>query len=246
MPEAYIIAKLHHFRAANTSLLGVHMKYKNYIFDFDGTLYNTYVHEIKVMAEVLGRHGLDKTIDIEEMYRWMRVGYGNITRFPGVTEEIYNEFRREGLKIGAEEHEPKILPFPDCRALLSSIIREGGRCFIYTHRDKTTLTWYLTRYGMIDYFTDMVTSDENFPMKPAPDGLLALCERNSLDVAESIMVGDRIIDGASGRGAGMSGALVNYPPHLPDGRSPADGVELDYTAKSLTEFAAQMGIDLCE
>lgn len=220
------------------------MKYKNYIFDFDGTLYNTYVHEIKVMGEVLARHGLDKTIDLEEMYRWMRVGYGNITRFDGVDEEIYNEFRREGLRIGAEEHEPKILPFPDCRDLLSAIVNNGGKCYIYTHRDKTTLTWYLTEYGMIDYFSDMVTSDENFPMKPAPDGLIALCERNGLDPAQSIMVGDRIIDGASGRAAGMSGALVNYPPHLPDGRSPAEGVDLDYTATSLTEFAAQVGIPL--
>ena len=222
------------------------MKYKNYIFDFDGTLFNTYVHEIKVMETVLGRHGLLETIDLEEMYRWMRVGYGNITRFEGVTDEIYNEFRREGLKVGEEEHEPKILPFEDCGKVLSAIVKNGGRCFIYTHRDKTTLTWYLTEYGMIDYFTDMVTSDENFPMKPAPDGLIALCERNGLDVDESIMIGDRIIDGSSGRNAGMAGALVNYPPFLPDGRSPADGVPLDYTATSLTEFAAQVGVNLCE
>ena len=99
---------------------------------------------------------------------------------------------------------------------------------------------------MIDYFTDMVTADEHFPMKPAPDGLLALCKRNGLDASESIMIGDRIIDGSSGRGAGMSGALVNYPPHLPDGRSPAEGVDLDYTATSLTEFARLMDIPLGE
>ncbi|MBE6617501.1 MAG: hypothetical protein E7627_06155 [Ruminococcaceae bacterium] len=222
------------------------MKYKNYIWDFDGTLYNTYVHEIKVMWEVLGRHGLTETINKEEMYRWMRVGYGNITRFPGVTEEIYNEFRHEGLKIGDEEHEPRILPFEDCGKVLSAIVKNGGRNYIYTHRDKTTLTWYLTEYGMIGYFTDAVTSDEHFPMKPSPEGLLALCERNGLVLSESIMIGDRIIDGACGRNAGMSGALVNYPPHLPDGRSPAEDVDLDYTATSLTEFACKVGVRLGE
>ncbi len=222
------------------------MKYKNYIWDFDGTLFNTYVHEIKVMWDVLTRHGLDAVHDKENVYRWMRVGYGNITEKLGIPEDIYHEFRCEGLKIGAEEHEPKILPFEDCGKVLSAIVKNGGRNFIYTHRDKTTLTWYLTEYGMIDYFTDMVTADEHFPMKPAPDGLLALCERNGLVMSESIMIGDRIIDGSSGRNAGMSGALVNYPPHLPDGRSPAEGVDLDYTAKSLTEFAALMGISLGE
>ena len=82
------------------------MKYKNYIWDFDGTLYNTYVHEIKVMGEVLARHGLDKTIDLEEMYRWMRVGYGNITRFEGVTDEIYNEFRKSVQKSTSRRYSP--------------------------------------------------------------------------------------------------------------------------------------------
>lgn len=222
------------------------MKYKNYVWDFDGTLYNTYVHEIEVLWNVLSKHGLTENLTRETVYRWMRVGYGNICEKLGVPEEVYNEFRREGLKTGDEEHLPRILPFEDCEKVLSAIVKNGGRNYIYTHRDKTTLTWHLRERGMLGYFTDAVTSDENFPMKPSPDGLLALCERNGLVLEESIMIGDRIIDGSAGRNAGMSGALVNYPPCLPDGTSPADGVDLDYTAKSLTEFARLVGIELGE
>ena len=57
------------------------------------------------------------------------------------------------------------------------------------------------------------------------------------------MVGDREIDGMSGKNAGIAGALVNYPPFLPDGTSPADATKMDYTAGSLTEFARIMGIE---
>jgi hypothetical protein len=39
---------------------------------------------------------------------------------------------------------------------------------------------------------------------------------------------------------------VSVSAALSGGRSPAEGVDLDYTAKSLTEFAAQVGINLCE
>jgi len=35
---------------------------------------------------------------------------------------------------------------------------------------------------------------------------------------------------------------VNYPAALPDGRDPASVTALEYTAKSLTEFARAMGI----
>ena len=56
------------------------------------------------------------------------------------------------------------------------------------------------------------------------------------------MVGDREIDGLSGRNAGIASALVNYAPSLPDGRDPAEVSVLDYKAKSLTEFARMMEI----
>ena len=77
----------------------------------------------------------------------------------------------------------------------------------------------------------------------ARDAVLALIARNSLDPVDCVMVGDREIDGMSGKNAGIAGALVNYPPFLPDGTSPADATKMDYTAGSLTEFARIMGIE---
>jgi phosphoglycolate phosphatase-like HAD superfamily hydrolase len=94
----------------------------------------------------------------------------------------------------------------------------------------------------MDLFADCLIAEEGFPSKPAPDAVLALIARNSLDPAECVMVGDREIDGMSGKNAGIAGALVNYPYALPDGTSPAAVTAMDFSARSLTEFAVLTGI----
>ena len=89
---------------------------------------------------------------------------------------------------------------------------------------------------MEDCFDDYVTSEDKFPGKPAPDAILTIMKRNHLEQAETIMVGDREIDGQSGKNAGISGALVNFYPRLPDGTSPAAVSEMDYIAESLSDL----------
>ena len=136
---------------------------------------------------------------------------------------------------------PRAVPFPDAEAVLAAVVKQGGRNYLYTHRNETA-RWYLETYGLAGYFADMLMAEEGFPAKPAPDAVLALIARNRLDPAECVMVGDREIDGMAGKNAGIAGALVNYPPCLPDGTSPAAVTHMDYTAASLTDFARQMGI----
>lgn len=223
------------------------MRFKNYIWDFDGTLFNTYIHELTVIWNLMEKHGIDSMNDPDRVYRLMRVGYSEIMKLPGMTEDIYYEFRGRGLKTGNEELFPKILPFADSYRILAAIVSSGGKNYLYTHRDSSSLSWYLREYGFDSFFSDAVTADEIFPAKPCPDGLLELCRRNSIDPSVSIMIGDRYIDGMAGKNAGMAGALVNYPPELPDLSSPSpDALRrgIDYTAESLAEFARQMEIDM--
>ena len=77
--------------------------------------------------------------------------------------------------------------------------------FILKKRDKNQLE----QDGLWPLFTDYVTSEDGFPMKPAPDALLALMKRNGLDPSECVMIGDREIDVQSGYNAGMDGILFD-------------------------------------
>ena len=221
------------------------MLFKDHIWDFDGTLVDTYPHEFAILWKLMEKHDIDTLNDPELVYRQMRVAYLYIHRMPGMTEEIFDEFSkiresREGL-----ETEPRITAFRDAPAVLKAVAENGGRNFLCTHRGRKTLSYYLRVNGLDSFFTDILDADENFPMKPNPEGLLALCKRNGIRPGESIMIGDRIIDGQTGQNAGMSAALVNYPEFLPDGRSPkedAAAAGIPYIADDLTSLAEMLRI----
>lgn len=221
------------------------MLFNDFIWDFDGTLVDTYPHEFTVLWHLMKKHGINGLNDPELVYRQMRVAYITIHSLPGMTEELFDEFTEVRRSSFGREMQPRICAFPDSGAVLEAVIRNGGRNFLCTHRERDTLSWHLHDTGLDRYFSDILDADDNFPFKPNPEGLLALCSRNGIDLSGSIMIGDRIIDGQTGLNAGMSAALVNYPEFLPGGRSPAEDARacgIKYIADSLTELAKMLGI----
>jgi len=211
------------------------MKYKNYIWDFDGTIFDSYPHTLQCLWMVLEEEGLTGKFDRETVAAYLQVSYNAMREYTGISNEAFRRMLEYAHRFGEDELQPIIDIYPDTEKVLREIVDAGGKNFIYTHRDKLTIK-YLEKFGVLKYFTDIVTAEERFPLKPAPNAILAIIERNGLIPSECIMIGDREIDGQSGKNAGIDGALVNYPPILPDGSSPAEESKMDYIADSLTKF----------
>ena len=217
------------------------MKFKHFFWDFDGTIFDSYPHTLRCCWDALEEAGLTEGWTRESVLSWLLVSFGDMKRETGMPDDVYRRFVDRSHLLGEDEVPPPVVPFPDAMAVLSAVVKSGGKNYLYTHRNVTALR-YLDAFGFTDLFADFLTAEEGFPSKPAPDAVLALIARNSLDPAECVMVGDREIDGMSGKNAGIAGALVHYPYSLPDGTSPAARTAMDYTARSLTEFAALTGI----
>lgn len=215
------------------------MKYKNFIWDFDGTLFDSYPHVCECLLSILEKEGLREKFDAEMVMRHLCVSFGEAKRYTGISEEGWREFSVLHHITGDMEAQPPVVPFPDCGKVLREMKAMGCRHFLYTHRNQTALE-YIRNFGMEEFFEDFVTSEEGFPSKPAPNAILAILERNGLDPAETIMIGDREIDGQSGKNAGIAGALVNFYPRLPDGTSPAAVSKMDYIAESLSELLEKL------
>lgn len=98
-------------------------------------------------------------------------------------------------------------PFPGVLDLCKFVCQKGGMNFIFTHRQRLTLTKLLQAYGMQPYFQDMVTSDEEYPRKPDPAGLLAIMQKYRLASTEVLMIGDREIDIQAGKNAKVATCL---------------------------------------
>ncbi len=181
------------------------MKYLHYIWDFDGTLFDSYPHIRACMEKVVAEESL--TCDSTELWRRLLVNFAEGRKYAGVSTEAYKRFLAYYHEMGENEIEPRVVPYEGLRDLLLAIVENGGKNYLYTHRNKTALG-YLDQSDLTDCFADFVTSEENFPAKPAPNAVLAILERNRLDPKECVMIGDRLIDGMSGINAGIAGALI--------------------------------------
>ena len=181
------------------------MEYKNYFWDFDGTLYNSYPGMVRAFVETLKTQEIE--LDSKEVYKIMREAsvrkafklYGENLDIPKL-RQMYHSFE--------EQYQDKMRLFDGAADVCRKIKENGGRNFLLTHRDSSALN-ILKSDNLWSYFDDFVTADNDFARKPDPESLLYLVNKYNLKVEESVMVGDRELDIAAGHNAGMSGILFD-------------------------------------
>lgn len=191
------------------------MLFKHYIWDFDGTLADSYPHIIRLFRETLLEEGI--SIGEEQLALWFYRNFKTAREHSGISDEAYERFLTRHNVVGDED--PPVLPFPEINGILEAISAAGGVHYIYTNRNET-VRYYCRKFGWENTFRDIITSENDFPMKPAPEALLDLMKRHSLDPKDCVMIGDREIDGLSGVNAGMAGCLVTDKSLDMDGNDP--------------------------
>lgn len=175
--------------------------FKNYIWDFDGMLFDSYPHITTAFEKMMSDYGI--TIDYAETKRLLEISFADAYNHYGTTDEQKERFREYEHDFDLE---PLAVPFPNTVETLKKVCENGGKNFLYTHRGKSAF-YYLKKYGVYDLFEDFVTSEDGFPSKPAPDAVLHIVNKHNLNQNETVMVGDREIDVMSGINAGTKGCL---------------------------------------
>ena len=201
------------------------MNYKHLIYDFDGTLSDTYPCFTEAVLQTLKEHGLSDTY--ESVYSKLKISVGYTMRCYDFGKDE-KEARRYFHNIH-NELAPKIQkPYPEAEEILRYAMAQGHKNYLYTHSGKIVKI-LLEQWGIADCFEDIIDSTMSFPTKPAPDALNYLCEKHGLDKKDCIMIGDRDIDTDCGRNAGMKGCLFD-PEHY------YDSADVDYRIENLLEL----------
>lgn len=174
------------------------MKIKNYIWDFDGTLFNTYPVMLRALKQTIFEHHIHFEGDIirfikEKSIREFADQYG--------TQAFLDDYHQLEDKL---QQTP--MYYPEIPTILKSIVKNGGQNFVVSHRDDKTYH-YLGELRPL--FTEIITSDNQFARKPNPESLCYLIDRYQLDPNQTAMVGDRPLDILAGQNAGIKTILFD-------------------------------------
>lgn len=180
-------------------------RYGHYIWDFDGTLFDSYPHSTRALYVTARHYGVDVTYD--RVSRAIRHSFAKAFALVGLDDEQLRMFHR--LR-GDDGFEPPIAPFPHAEAVLRALRDAGARHYLYTHSNHRMSVRFLERFGLDGYFTGYVTPDDpGFCMKPDPGAIRYILDRWQIDPRDAVMVGDREIDMRCARDAGVDGILVD-------------------------------------
>ena len=201
------------------------MNYKHLIYDFDGTLSDTYPCFTETVLTMLKSRGLSG--DYKKVYDDLKVSVGHALKHSDLPED-YEILRKEFHVVHDELALEIQKPYPEAEEILRYAMAQGHKNYLYTHSG-TIVKILLEKWGIADCFEDIIDSTMKFPTKPAPNALNWLCEKHGLDKSECIMIGDRDIDTDCGRNAGMKGCLFD-PEHY------YDDSDVDYRIENLLEL----------
>ena len=200
---------------------------RHIIWDFDGTLFNTYPAIVYSFVSVM-ESDFAVQCDSEEIGRLLMVDTKHCAlvmsqRYgldPDVILHNVREFYDTQTTIPEEPH--------DYAKDICELIRLRGSNALVTHRDKESTVKMLTRFDMLGLFSQIITSEDGFAQKPAPDSFLHVLQSASLADDETLAVGDRDLDIQAAMKAGVHSVFFS-----PDGKKHPNA---EFSIRTLAEI----------
>jgi len=182
----------------------------NYIiWDFDGTLFNTFPHITSVIAEIM-KYNYKIDLNLKEVHKWCGIGlkscFNKITSDFNIRLSEFQDLFNKEYWVNIESHQT---PFPRAEEILQYIQENGCKNFIVTHRGIKSLSKLLNYYDMEEYFEKIITHEDGFPKKPDPTSFLYLINDYKLPREKIIAIGDREIDIQTARAINIKSCYFN-------------------------------------
>lgn len=202
--------------------------YDLYLFDFDGTLFDSRESMFPIFARGFGIAG--RSVTKEEADEWMHHNLYESMQMAGIPEEKYQAIVDEILvALNDPEMLALIAPFPDVKETLLSLLSKGKRIGVVSNNDSEHIRLSLDMHGLTMPIATIMGSDRFEKGKPDPDPILtALKETGDVPSKSVVYVGDSLQDIECGLAAGVDAILVDRENAYPD----FEGIKIS-TLKSL-------------
>lgn len=182
------------------------MRYKNFLFDWSGTLVDDLPPTLHATNLVLHSHGVEP-LDREEFRRRFRLPYPEFYEemIPGVAiEELEDSFR-----AGFRASPVGVAPLPGSMEILAFLEEKGARCFVLSSMDATLLEAQAEDFRLAGYFEAVYSA-----VIDKRTAISKIIQHHGLVPEETVFVGDMVhdIDAARVGKVGAISLLTGYDP----------------------------------
>lgn len=159
---------------------------KFYIFDFDGTLVNTFYDSVIAYNKALKQHGLPE-YDFESLETVDYLDFGS-----KITDDMdvlitYGQILENDKKI-------YMRPYPNVKEVLKQLVDEGNKIAICSNRIQDQLLEYTQEFFEDIPFTDIIGYVPDGAYKPQPEMMNQILDNVEYKKEEIVYIGDRTID----------------------------------------------------
>ncbi len=176
-----------------------------FIFDLDGTLLDSYGEIVSSTKLAFDTFGIKMEEEEILQYLILHSGYALLKKAAEEFEVPLEELHSTYQKFHSEKAD-EVTAAVHAEQILQELAKRGCPCYVFTHRGSSTVP-ILKRLNLHKYFTEIITMEDGFPRKPAPDANLYLIGKYQLDRTHTYFVGDRQLDMECARNAGVKTVL---------------------------------------
>lgn len=175
------------------------------VFDFDGTLVDSYPLIEAAFAHVMRQHRLDETA--RQLFRQSR-GLPLPEQMKLVAPEIWQELVETYRSVDTQLGHARV--FRGIPTLVRRLRQAGAPLGVVSCKRRALVEAELEAAGLRSFFDVVIGFEDVTPPKPAPDPLLAAISRLGLARSAALYVGDSMVDLKTGRAARVRTVLAAW------------------------------------
>ncbi len=205
------------------------MKFKNLLFDLDGTIINTNKLIIESFKYTLKKH-ID--IDVEESQIKKYFGEPLLITLERYSKEKAKLMFKTYIEYNESIHDDRVEIFEDVKPTLEKIKNQGHSLCIVTSKRKVLAQRGLEIFDLHNYFKGIIGYEDTDKHKPNPDPIIKALSLLKAKPEETIMIGDSEFDIKCAKNAGIKSAFVSWS----EAGDYQDNIVPDYTISILSQL----------
>lgn len=183
--------------------------YDYYLFDADGTLFDTTDIIVECFQYVAEKHGglhIDRETVLKDMGSPLRVQIAAHLGQRTDMQKILDDYLKFQLSIIGG----RLQLFPGVKRSLEILKKNGKKLAVVTSRRKHSLGVFLERCEIAEFFTVLISPEDTLLHKPNPEPALKAMELLGAGRKNTVFIGDTHFDIVCGDSAGLDTIFVNW------------------------------------